>query len=121
MKQQYIKPLVLCLVSLVVVQMSCTLSSSQKEPAQPEPASSMTWKLVGTGDCTGYDDPETTDGSLPDDSRAKAGYTAVCWDAVTYNNKLNPGKAFCTYKKIAYTSCKGGDNTGEMYTAVANE
>lgn len=112
MKLRVFKPFIIFLIALGVMQISCGLSKSEQESPQ-----TMTWKLVGVGDCTGYDDPETTDGSIPDDSRAKAGYTAVCWDNETYKNALNPGKAFCTYKKIAYTRCTGGENPGEMYTA----
>jgi hypothetical protein len=77
----------------------------------------MAWKLVGIGDCTGQDQA-TTDGATPDNSKAKAGYTAVCWDGVNYSNKNNPGKAFCTYKNVAYNTCTGGVNAGEMYTAI---
>lgn len=77
----------------------------------------MTWKLVKVGDCTGLDE-ETTEGSIPDDSKAKAGYTAVCWDGIEYDNKFNPGKAFCTYKKIEVNKCTGDENPGEMYQAV---
>jgi hypothetical protein len=72
---------------------------------------------VGTGDCSGLDEA-MTDGSTPDDSKAKIGYTAVCWDALTYINNNDPGKAFCTYKKVTYDTCQGGANPGEMYKAV---
>jgi hypothetical protein len=113
MKLRLSTPLTICLVVLAVILASCWTSSSN-----PEPKSSMIWELVGIGDCPGHDDPETTDGFLPDDSRAKAGYTAVCWDNDVYSNELNLGKAFCTYKNIAYTACKDGEYPGEMYTAV---
>jgi len=79
--------------------------------------SELIWRLVGIGDCPGKD-VGRSEGSTPNDNLAKKGYTAVCWDGTTYNNKNNPGKAFCTYKNIDPSNCKGGRNTGEMYRAV---
>jgi hypothetical protein len=99
------------LVVLCLALTACGLPTST--PASTEAAP---WRLVGVGDCPGLDEGETTPGSIPDDARAKAGYTAVCWDGETYTNKFHGGSAFCTYKRISYDRCLGGENPGEMYT-----
>jgi len=105
-------PLIISLVVLAVFLAGCETTSSNPAPAPP-----MTWELVGIGDCPGLDEERTDDSSMPDDSKAKVGYTAVCWDGINYTNENNPGKVFCTYKKITYDQCSGGENPGEMYTA----
>lgn len=114
MKLRSRRSLLVCLLILTIFLISCRIGSST--PATDGP---LTWKLIGYGDCEGHDDGGTTEGALPDDAKALPGYTAVCWDSVTYNNQIHPGRAFCTYKKIEYGDCTGGENRGEMYTAVA--
>ena len=88
------------------------------ESSDSDVAPTLVWRLVAVGDCAGLDEGETTNGSIPNDARAVAGYTAVCWDAETYVNKFHDGRAFCTYKRVSYDRCTGGENPGEMYTAV---
>jgi hypothetical protein len=75
------------------------------------------WQRVGTGDCAG-NDVDSSDGFMPDNGKAKAGYTAVCWDGSRYNNMNSPGRAFCTYKNITSDRCTGGSNTGVLYRGV---
>jgi hypothetical protein len=80
-------------------------------------AKKIVWERVGTGDCGGGD-VGNSDGYIPDDNQAREGYTAVCWDGRTYNNKYDR-RAFCTYKSIAPDQCRGGGNIGVMYRAVS--
>ena len=75
------------------------------------------WQRVGTGDCAGYD-VDSSDGFIPDNTKARAGHTAICWDGSSFNNIYSPGRAFCTYKNITVDRCTGGSNTGVMYQAV---
>jgi hypothetical protein len=72
------------------------------------------WVEVGEGDCVGID-VASSDGFIPDDSIAKPGITAICWDNVMYNNYTE--RVFCTYKSINWDECVGGPNIGKMYTA----
>jgi hypothetical protein len=113
MRSQRLRLVILLLV-LSALLLGCIIGSSKPVPKEP-----LTWKLVGVGDCTGHDEDGFTEGAFPYDSKAQAGYTAVCWDTVNYTNQGQPDRAFCTYKKIAYSDCTGGGNPGEMYTAVS--
>jgi hypothetical protein len=75
------------------------------------------WMEVGDGDCIGHD-VDRSNGFKPDDARAIPGFTAVCWNGSTYNNTLEDGNVFCTYKTISWEQCTGGANIGKMYTGV---
>jgi hypothetical protein len=81
--------------------------------------STVVWKKVRVGDCAGHD-IDNSNGFIPDDAKAKEGYTAVCWDGKTYNNSNENGRVFCTYKNIAPENCSGGTNLGVIYQAVVS-
>ena len=80
------------------------------------------WVRFGTGDCYA-NDRGTTEGIVPDDSRARPEYTAICWDGVQYNNRYNPGRAFCVYKRISPSRCIEGNtgNDGIMYASSGQQ
>lgn len=113
MKSQRLRSVIFLLV-LSVFLFGCIIGSSAPKPDGP-----MTWKLAGVGDCAGHDDGGFTEGAFPDDSKALPGFTAVCWDTVNYTHQGYVDRAFCTYKKIAYSDCTGGENPGEMYIPVS--
>jgi hypothetical protein len=75
------------------------------------------WVRVGTGDHPGQD-VDSSEGAVPDPRKARTGYTAFCWDGIQYNNKYNPGRAFCTYKNLPFDKIAGGTNIGVMYKGV---
>jgi hypothetical protein len=76
------------------------------------------WVEVGEGDCVGID-VDSSDGFIPDDTKAMPGITAICWDNITYLNYTD--RAFCTYKSVSWDQCEGGPNIGKMYKAVEND
>ncbi len=95
----------------LVALLAFTLLGMAAGPPAPNAGS---WVKVGTGDCSGLD-VDSSEGSIPDVAKGRARYTAVCWDGKQYNNRFNPGRAFCTYKDVDYGSCRGGANIGVMY------
>lgn len=79
-----------------------------------DPSLEYIWVEVGAGDYIGMD-VDSSDGPLPDDSIARPGITAICWDNVEYTHFSE--KAFCTYKSVNWDECLDGPYKGRMYTA----
>ena len=80
------------------------------------------WRLVSAGDCTGNDSatilPTQGEQPLPANCQTdRAGTVAVCWDGKDYvNPATQPGwKAWCTYKNVSPSQCRGGGSPGRMY------
>lgn len=88
-------------------------------PSAQAPSAQPGWERVGIGDCSGVD-VGSSQGFTPDNTKASAAPTAICWDGKTYNNRFaNSGTAWCTYKSVPAGQCSGGSNPGVIYRAIA--
>jgi hypothetical protein len=97
------------------------LQAQMEKPGSATPPGTggkWSWEAIGVRDCSGHDTSDSS-GSAPDASKANGGLIAICWDGKTHNNSFaRSGQAWCTYKNIPASECKGGNNLGVLYQAV---